>query len=92
MPGRALDMQADLLAAHAGIADPSQGRLADERRVNGQIHQAIQAQFVGVGPAVHVGVVGEHGAFDPPNRRRVPRFETQGFTHGHDPFPQLVAA
>jgi hypothetical protein len=73
LQGLALDDQADLLAADALFLDAAQCGLADEIGFHVEVHQPVQAKLERVGVDVRIGMIGQHGAFDPPDRRRVAR-------------------
>ena len=56
-----------------------------------EVDQPVEPQLEGIDGNVGVGLVGQHPAFDPPDRGGVPGLQAEGLARRHDRFPQGVA-
>ena len=85
------DDQPDLHPFDALVTDAFQRGLADEIRLHIEVDQPVETQFIGIGVDIRIGVIGQHAAFDPPDRRGVAGFQPEFQPRCHDAFPQGVA-
>ena len=69
----------------------AQRGFADEIGLHIKVHEPVEAQLIGVGLDVCIGVIGQHPTLDPADGGGVTGFQAKGQAGCHDAFPQGIA-